>query len=342
MSPQVSIIVPIYNVALFLDQCLASLAKQTLSNLEIICVNDGSTDNSAQIVQKYLETDPRFQLINQSNQGLGAARNSGLKAATGEYVGFVDSDDWVEAEMYADLYQLASAHDVDLVICGMKVFDESKNSFTNNNYYSFSQLTIPLHQPYQPVDYLNNLFQIPVSACNKIFRRQKIIDLQLSFPTQTIFEDNPFFYTFYLNAHRSMIIDQPYYCRRVRSGSITTTSSNSSYVDIFPIFRKLSDTFCQSPFWPQINASFLQHQIGVALGWLKKTSPQFKPAFYHAMHQYFLALDLSLYQTSSISKTKEYALFQLLLRTPNYQQFQLQRSFLPAVIKYKIGQLFKK
>ena len=93
---KVSIIVPVYNIEKYLAKCLDSLINQTLEDIEIICVNDGSTDNSAEILNEYAQKDCRIKIINQDNAGLSAARNTGINAANGEYIGYVDSDDWID------------------------------------------------------------------------------------------------------------------------------------------------------------------------------------------------------------------------------------------------------
>lgn len=112
----VSVIVPVYNTEKYLEKCLESLINQTLKNIEIICVNDGSTDKSCDIIKKYQEKDNRIKLINQSNQKQGAARNNGTKIATGEYIGFVDSDDWVDLDFYEKLYNAAKKYNSDIAL----------------------------------------------------------------------------------------------------------------------------------------------------------------------------------------------------------------------------------
>ena len=112
---KVSIIVPVYNTAQYLRRCLDSIISQTLEDIEIICVNDGSTDNSLDILQLYASKDKRIKIINKENEGLVSARKAGVSEAVGEYIGFVDSDDWIEKEMYGTLYCAASRDDADIV-----------------------------------------------------------------------------------------------------------------------------------------------------------------------------------------------------------------------------------
>ena len=121
----VSVIVPVYNVKEYLEQCLDTIINQTLKDIEIILVNDGSTDGSDEICNKYVALDSRVVLINQQNAGLAAARQAGLNVARGEYVGFVDSDDWLELSMYEEMYEKAKEHGADIVFCNV-YRDESK------------------------------------------------------------------------------------------------------------------------------------------------------------------------------------------------------------------------
>lgn len=118
---KVSIIVPVYNTSLFLDKCLESITRQTIKELEIILINDGSTDNSLEICKAYEAMDKRIILIDQKNRGLSAARNTGVQAATGEYIGFVDSDDWIEPDMFEKMYLQAAQSESEVCICDYKV-----------------------------------------------------------------------------------------------------------------------------------------------------------------------------------------------------------------------------
>ena len=127
VKPVVSILVPVYNVSKYLRQCLDSLVNQTLKEIEIICVNDGSMDCSAEILKEYSETDERVKIVNKQNGGLPSARNAGLDVAQGKYVGFVDGDDYVDTDMYRRMYNAARINEADIVVCGGHPFpDEDK------------------------------------------------------------------------------------------------------------------------------------------------------------------------------------------------------------------------
>lgn len=123
MKPKISVIVPVYNVERFLSKCLDSIINQTYENLEIILVNDGSPDNCGLICDEYAEKDNRITVIHKKNKGISSARNSGLNIATGEYIGFVDSDDWIHKKMFEDLITITILNQSNLVHC----------LFTNSN-----------------------------------------------------------------------------------------------------------------------------------------------------------------------------------------------------------------
>lgn len=112
----VSVIVPVYNTKKYLHKCLDSLINQTLKDIEIICINDGSTDNSLKILNDYAQKDNRIKVLSQENKKQGAARNAGLEIATGEYIGYVDSDDWVDSDFYEKLYNAAKKHNFDIAL----------------------------------------------------------------------------------------------------------------------------------------------------------------------------------------------------------------------------------
>ena len=129
---KVSIIIPVYNVEEYLERCLNSVFKQTLKDIEIICVNDGSSDKSREILAKYEEIS-NFKVIDQINSGLSVARNTGLLAAKGEYVGFLDSDDFIDSEFYEKLYTTAVDYNADIA-CGNIIRENNKKKSVLINY----------------------------------------------------------------------------------------------------------------------------------------------------------------------------------------------------------------
>lgn len=124
-QPLVSVLIPVYNVEEYLERCLDSVLNQSLTRIEVICVNDGSTDKSLEILKKYQENDSRVIIVNKENGGLPSARNAGIERARGEYIGFVDSDDYVQPDMFEKLYNTAKKEKSDVVVCGANILPET-------------------------------------------------------------------------------------------------------------------------------------------------------------------------------------------------------------------------
>ncbi|WP_371025208.1 glycosyltransferase [Paraclostridium ghonii] len=165
----ISIIVPVYNAEIFLTRCLESIKNQTYLNLEVILVNDGSTDSSGLICDKYSKIDSRFICIHKENEGVSSARNIGLSLAKGKYIGFVDSDDWIEPNMFENLYKLILDKNADIAMCGYVKQDLDGNILNKENK---SQINL-----YNTWEALNNILdesKFRGFLCNKLFSKEII------------------------------------------------------------------------------------------------------------------------------------------------------------------------
>ena len=140
-TPKVSVIIPVYNVEQYLHECLDSVINQTLKEIEIICVDDGSTDSSLEILKEYAAKDNRITVIAQENLHAGVARNAGLTVAKGEYVHFLDSDDWVDLDTYEKLYNIIKKQNVNLIKFKSYTYDSQKNQIIDNEYTEMSYIT---------------------------------------------------------------------------------------------------------------------------------------------------------------------------------------------------------
>ncbi len=212
-TPNISIILPIYNVESYLEECLESLRSQSLSGIEIICVNDGSTDNSKNILKKYVESDSRIKLINQDNSGQGIARNNGIKIATGEYIGFVDPDDWVEPEMFENLYRAARNFDADIVEESFIIDNEARNYIKKSR----NKLKLPKNQVYNYKIRQNYLFSVNLAVWNKIYRTEFIRENNIEFMDLLRSEDIYFTVKSRILANKIVYIDSPDYHYRIKS-----------------------------------------------------------------------------------------------------------------------------
>lgn len=222
---KISVIVPVYNVEAYLPKCLDSLLVQTLKEIEIICVNDGSTDRSAYILDSYKRQYEQVRVFEQHNQGLSAARNTGLQAARGEYVHFCDSDDWLRPETLADAYEKAIKDAMDVVFFGGQSFNDGadeqtaeffKNHYKRKNVYNDVYKGTELYAKFRSYgDYFP-------SACLYITRRAFLEERQLVFFTGLTHEDELFTFQVMQSAARAGCLPGRYYMRRLRPGSLMT------------------------------------------------------------------------------------------------------------------------
>lgn len=216
-----SIIVPVYNVEKYLDKCLASILRQTFKNFECIIIDDGSPDNSNAIIDKYVKLDQRFKVIHQKNMGISAARNAGLDIAKGEYVVFVDSDDYI-ADDYLEKFALKIADtDADIVICG---FIEAYKDYEKNKVFAVESTEV-IKQ--------NILADIwPSYVWNKCYKKDLFTNIR--FPVGKIFEDILTIPELCLYAQKIVCIpDKLYYYNRQNENSITTNMSSEKMYNLF-------------------------------------------------------------------------------------------------------------
>lgn len=224
MNPKISIIIPVYNVEKYIKRCLDSIINQTLKELEIICIDDGSTDGSGQILDEYSQNDSRIKVIHKQSEGQGIARNIGLEYATGEYIGFVDSDDWIEPETYECAISKMT-EDIDVVFYGIDIVledsvDEQTQSIQDlKRYYSSCNTT------YIGEVELNDdiIFKSTVNIWNKLYKASIIKENQLYFPDIITSEDIMFFYEYMLLCKKAYYIEKCFYNYFQRAGSLMHT-----------------------------------------------------------------------------------------------------------------------
>lgn len=176
----ISVIIPVYNCAQYLAECVRSITGQTIQDLEVICVNDGSTDHSATVLQQLQKSDARIHIYNQENQGVSAARNSGMKKATGKYVAFVDGDDYLRADYFETLLQTAEENHADVVVSG--VLKEQEGHWLK------SKLHFKAKEVFDQVYSLHNIVPLMImkddlnSSCCKLYLRSFLNSNQICFP----------------------------------------------------------------------------------------------------------------------------------------------------------------
>lgn len=275
---KVSIIVPVYNVEKYLRKCIDSLINQTLNDIEIICINDGSTDKSLKILKEYKNKDSRIILLNQENLGQSVARNRGIEIAKGEYLGFVDPDDWIDLDYYEKLYNAASTNDTDIAVGGIirvtgikkkKFLNFEKETLTDNTKLKFELCDVP-EKSY---------------IWNKIYKTQKLKEINLKFEEGRIFEDCIFTPQALFFLGKMVTVPNTYYYYLRRGNSTVKQRSEKANADSIYAHKKASEFI-------------KEHNIDIS---------SFEPKTYR-----FKIFGVTIFKIRQKGKKKQYALFNII------------------------------
>ena len=243
--PLVSLVIPVYNAAPYLRMCLDSVLGQTYPALDIVCVNDGSSDGSLQILQEYAAGDKRIRIFSKANEGKGAAsaRNMGLSRVAGEYVQFVDSDDFFASDMVETLVEKATRLNADVVICAGQIYDHEKQRVTGrlphpDLYYA------PDFEPFSWKDCPEYICEIAdFYAWNKLFRRKLLTDNRLCFTPIPIADDQDISMLAPIMAKRVAVVDRALINYRVGTGNSQCDSQTrhpeAAYAGVYPVVKRL-------------------------------------------------------------------------------------------------------
>ncbi|MFS0861498.1 glycosyltransferase [Fredinandcohnia sp. 179-A 10B2 NHS] len=241
MKPAISIIVPVYNLEEYLRDCIDSILDQTFTDFEVILVNDGSTDGSGKISDEYAIKDNRVRVIHKEYRGVSSARNAGINAAKGEYIGFIDGDDYIDPKMYSSLYEICTKMNSDISIC--KLGRVVNGTLINSGEKEF---VIELNH----LDSMNELFKGALyrfSLCNKLFKKSCFKNIQ--FPEGRIHEDLSTTYKLFANANKAVYTNYIGYMYVKRENSILTSTFNEKRLDAFlgwdEILRYMSQKYPQ-------------------------------------------------------------------------------------------------
>ena len=238
--PKVSIVIPVYNVEKYLRECLDSVIKQTLQDIEIICVNDGSTDNSLQILKEYAQNDSRIKIIDKPNSGYGHTMNVGMQNATGEYIGIVEPDDYVELDMFESLYNTANSLQVD---------------FIKSDFYTFNE---DLKQHYTKLDYKGNyynkilklkndkkIFNIGMNTWTGIYNKNFLDKNNIRYNTTpgARYQDQGFWFQTMIYSNTFAIIDRAFY--HYRFFQTNSTNNPNGYNWIKAEYQHIYNILCK-------------------------------------------------------------------------------------------------
>ena len=243
----VSVIVPVYNAEKYLEKCIESIRSQTYVHLDIILVNDGSTDSSLNICRRYQQIDSRIRVISQKNQGLVRARITGLIHAKGQLVGFVDSDDWIEADMYEQMVLIYEKYHADLISTGIfrDYEDSRRNTEVYDNYAErfYENLDADIY-PTMLRNYKIRDFGLYSTLVNKLYLRNKLLEVYKDINTKVFYgEDCMALYKYCLSVHSIYISRKSYYHYNIRDGSMCWRADERLPHNTYLLYQELKKTF---------------------------------------------------------------------------------------------------
>ncbi len=321
---KISVIVPCYNVEKYLKECLDSIVNQTLEDIEIICINDGSTDNTLNIINSYAEKDNRIKIINQTNQGLSKARNVGLENVTGEYTTFIDSDDYFDLTAFEEIYNLAHEKSLDLLVFKLINFDDDSCETYSEPYYDMEFLKENMGpNVFSHEDIGEDIYKMSVTAPSKLFKTDLIKDMK--FPEGLIFEDNPFFTEVMFKSQRVYFYDKYLYYRRVRSDSITHAYTNKFY-HMIEILNMIDDITKKYGFYEEYRYRLYTRKISILNNYFKLLNEEDKAFYFQKLKKDFKEHEEE-YKSSEVFHRiprKFQAFFDYAIYLENYEEYQLK------------------
>ncbi len=225
-TPAITLLVPIFNVEKYLDQCLESARTQTLENIEIICINDGSTDSSPEIIRSFMDKDPRFKMIDKPNSGYGISMNMGLRAARGEYVGILESDDFLDACALERMYAQAKAHDADVVKCDFYLYWSTPEERDER----FGWVTSETAGVVNPQEY-HDIFYLKPAIWSAIYKRSFIEQNDICFleTPGASYQDAGFNFRTWASATRVVLMDEAFLHYRQDNEASSVNSPGKVY-----------------------------------------------------------------------------------------------------------------
>ncbi len=310
MEPKVSVILPVYNVGKYLRQCMDSIVGQTLQEIEVICIDDGSADDSPQILQAYAKKDPRIKVVCQQNQGAGAARNRGLSMARGEYLSFLDSDDFFETNMLEKAYQKAKEAKAQLLVFRSDQYHEDQDEFVKVN-WTLRKGEIPPYRPMSHRTFTGNVFKVFVGwAWDKLFERSFILEHGLEFQEQRTSNDLLFVFSALVLAKRVEILDEVLAHQRRNNKESLSNTRERSWQCFYEALQALKGNLERFGLYRELEQDYINYALHFSLWNLNTiTGAKKETLFERLKEEWFEALGICGKEEGYFYNKKEYEEF---------------------------------
>lgn len=344
MEPLISIVIPVYNAEKYVGQCLDSLISQTYRRLEIICVDDGSTDSSREIIHEYEKKDARICLVTQEHSNAGAARNKGLKIAGGEFIAFLDSDDFFETAMMEKMVEKAISAQADCVICRNIFYDNKWGLYNDMGLVRFRNARIPDWNAFSKDDISDCIFQLTASAWDKLYRMSFIRKNGLLFQEQNTNNDVLFVYKSYILAERMAICDEVAVTYRTNNAQSLQGGMGRSWQCIFSAVDALKEWLQKKKVLEQVERSFVNYAASVLTSYMERlTEWEWYTAFFeHLKNEGIRKFKLLPREESFYYDSDNYKKLEYISGHDCFEYLFYEKNYLAAVNRERIFRLKEK
>lgn len=290
---KISVILTAFNEEKYIKKAIESILNQTLTDLELIVVNDGSTDNTLDIINSF--DDDRLKLINHENMGPGASRNKALALAEGEYVMYLDGDDWYREDAMEIAYMEAKDKDTDFTFYQMINYDDKTGEIYENDWFNLNIFDESFENTvFNMNDFKGSIFDLSVGVCQKIYNISFLKRIDAKFPEGILFEDMPFFYYVLLKAEKISIVKKQLYYRRKHEESITNVV-DGKFLDTIPAGQTLMRIFTENEWYDTYKFDLLAYKINGPRFALRDIKENYKIPLYELIKKDYDSIKQSQY-----------------------------------------------
>lgn len=315
-SVKVSVIIPVYNAEKYLAECMDSVIEQTLKNIEIICVDDGSADESLRILKEYEKADRRVRILCQENAGAGAARNTGLAAAKGEYLSFLDADDFFEPDMLERAYSKAKEQKAQVIVFGSDQYREDLETFQEVG-WTLRKHALP---PYRPMNYqtfTENVFKVFVGwTWDKLFEREFVLKYQLKFQEQRTSNDLLFVFTAVVLAERIEVEEAVLAHQRRGNPESLSNTREKSWGCFYEALKALRENLIRYGLFYELEQDFINYALHFSLWNLNTIQGENKKVLYKMLkRRWFRELGITGHKKEYFYNQREYRQYREIMKT---------------------------
>lgn len=334
---EISVIIPAYNAEDYLDESLNSIINQSFRDLEIICVNDGSTDSTLERLNEFASKDNRIKVYSQENQGPGGATNTGLSKATGKYIYFMDADDSLDLNALEEFYNIMQENDLDFLIFRAINYDEDTGEYYYDSYYSMCELRKELGgEFFDWRDIGESIFKISVTPWCKFYDHEFVKKTGAKFPLRLVYHDNIFFWEILFNSSRIYFYDKALYTRRIHSSSCTF-SFDERNIHTIETNNLIIETFIKYGHFEKFKKKLYNNKIGLANRRYEEIRDEFKELFFTEMKRDYMKImgDESYDEFYSLLERDSKGFFDNVINSENHVEYDLRNRILRLEFAYE-------